>query len=74
MQVIVKLFATLRIGRFSEEPREFPEGTSIEKVINELDIADCQPLITLINGKHAKSEVELSEGDVLSVLPVVPGG
>ena len=74
MQVTVKLFATLRIGRFREEVREYPEGTSIEKVIAGLDIPDCQVMITLINGKHAKPEDVLIEGDVLSLLPVVSGG
>ena len=74
MQVTVKLFATLRIGRFREEIREYPEGTSIERVIAGLDIQDCQILITLINGKHAKPDDVLNEGDVLSLLPVVSGG
>ena len=74
MQVTVKLFATLRIGRFRDEVREYPEGTSVERVIAGLDIPDCQVLIALINGKHAKPEDVLSESDVLSLLPVVSGG
>ena len=74
MQITVKLFATLRIGRFRVEIRNYLEGTTVERVIDGLNIPDCQVIITLINGKHAKPEDVLSDGDVLSLLPVVSGG
>jgi len=74
MQITIKLFSTLRIGRFSEEVRGFSGGTTIGQVINSLDIPDYQTLLSLVNGSYAKADSVLYEGDVLSLLPVVSGG
>ena len=74
MHITVKLFASLRIGRFREESRNYPDGTTVVTIVDELDIPDCQVLITLINSQHAKPDEVLREGDVVSLLPVVSGG
>lgn len=74
MQVTVKLFATLRVGRFAEEAREYPQGTRIADVIRELGIAEKEIGMIMLNNRHAEPERQLSEGDSLALFPLVGGG
>ncbi|SHG78841.1 Molybdopterin converting factor, small subunit [Thermosyntropha lipolytica DSM 11003] len=74
MQVKVKLFATFRKGRFKEAVFEYPEGTRVRDVIEELKIPLKELGIVFINGKDASLDAELKEGDVLSIFPLVGGG
>lgn len=74
MKVIVKLFAVLRVGRFKEKSLDYPDGTTIEDVIQNLELPTEHVDILLLNGVHAERECSLQDGDTLSVLPMVEGG
>ncbi len=74
MQVLIKLFATLRNGRFEEEVHEFPPGTTISGVIETLGLPGSQVTLILLNGCHALPSSELHEGDTLSLFPPIGGG
>jgi ThiS family. len=74
MHVTVKLFATLRQGRFNEEEREYPAGTAIEHIIRALGISEKEAALIFVNGRHAKTGDELSDGDTLAVFPPIGGG
>ena len=74
MQIKVKLFATFRIGRFKEKTQDFPPGTTVDQVIQELGILSCEPGVVVVNGRVAKLEQILVDDDVLSVFPLVAGG
>jgi molybdopterin converting factor small subunit len=74
MQITVKLFATLRVGRFAAAPKEYPAGTRIADVIGDLEIPDAQIGIIMLNGRHGESCQILAEGDSLSLFPLVGGG
>ncbi|MBE0496102.1 MAG: MoaD/ThiS family protein [Campylobacterales bacterium] len=76
MTITVKLFAQYREGRFKEEQRTYPEGTYAKEVVAELGIYEGKfPLgVLMLNGRHQPEEVELHEGDVLSLFPKVGGG
>ena len=52
MQVQVRLFATFRIGRFKEQIRDFPPGTSIRNVVEELGIDASQIGTVLVDSKR----------------------
>ena len=74
MKITVKLFASLRIGRFSEEVHDYPEGLSVGDVLGALDIVEKGGLIMLRNGRRTTAGELLREGDVLALLPPISGG
>lgn len=74
MKITVKLFATLRNNRFKVAERDYPEGTTILDVANDLEIPREELALTMINGILVEVENILSEGDVLSIFPPVGGG
>jgi len=74
MQITVKLFATLRAGRFEEKTLEFPDGTTVGEILGELAIPEKEVTLFFINGRHADLTAVLSVGDTLSLFPPVGGG
>ena len=74
MHVTVKLFATLRQGRFNEEEREYPVGTTIGYIIQALGISEKEAALIFVNGRHAKTDDELHDGDTLAIFPPIGGG
>jgi molybdopterin converting factor small subunit len=74
MKVRVKLFATLRIGRDKDNIYELKDGTRAIDVINMLNIKLDDVKILLINGQDGDFDVQLKDGDVLSIFPPVGGG
>ena len=74
MQITVKLFATLRVGRRDEEIREYPPGTRIADIIHDLGIAEKEIGMIMLNSCHAEPEQLLKEGDSLALFPLVGGG
>ena len=53
---------------------EYPDGTSVQGVLNALKIPENMPKILLVNGRNAESDRELTEGDTLSIFPPIAGG
>ena len=74
MVVQVRLFATLREGRFKNKEMEFPEATSLADLLERLHIEPKQVGILLLNGHNASAESKLSPNDVVSVFPAIGGG
>ena len=74
MQITLKLFATFRVGRFSEETRDYPPGTRITDIINELRIPEREIGMIMLNNRHAEPDHELGNGDNLALFPLVGGG
>jgi molybdopterin synthase sulfur carrier subunit len=74
VQVTVKLFATLRKGRFDVARRELSAGATIADVLAELDIDGRQPLLCFLNGRQADGESVLHDDDVVALFPPIGGG
>ena len=74
MKVTVKLFATLRKGRFDMETREYSSGTRISQVIDELNIPKNQVSIIFVNNRHSEPDRQLHDGDVVAFFPPIGGG
>jgi sulfur carrier protein len=74
MEVNVKLFATLRDGRFKEEKANINENTQISDVISKYNIPKEEVKICLLNGRDADLNQTLKNGDTLSLFPPVGGG
>ncbi len=74
MEVKVKLFATLREGRFKEQKIELRDDSRVIDIINQYHIPLQEVAICLVNGRHAESEHLLNNGDTVSLFPPVGGG
>ncbi|MHC5075620.1 MAG: MoaD/ThiS family protein, partial [Planctomycetota bacterium] len=71
MRVEVRLFATLREGRFDQQTIEKTEAASISELLEDLDIPIDQVGILLVNGKNTSVEHKLASNDVVSLFPAI---
>jgi len=74
MEVEVRLFATLRQGRFKTAKMDFASGSKVADVLDRLAIAAQDVAILLVNGREALPQRDLTGGDVVSLFPAVGGG
>ncbi len=74
MHITIKLFATLREGRFHEQVLDWPEGVTAGQVMKELTIPEGQVTLIFINGVHGEPDSQLHEGDTLALFPPIGGG
>ena len=74
MNVKVKLFASLRQFGPDEQVAEFPEGTTINDVVQELRIPPTIRLLRIVNGEHRPDDHRLQDGDELALFPPIAGG
>ena len=74
MLVDVRLFATFRIGRFTEQVREYPRGVTVRQVLEDLVIDPAQVGTAFLDFKFAALDQELHDGARLGIFPLVGGG
>lgn len=74
MKITVKLFATFRNGRFDLEVRDYPEGTKVGQIVEELQLPREQLGILMVNSRHVDLDRVLLEGETLAIFPLVGGG
>lgn len=74
MNIEVRLFATLREGRFPRQSIELPAGSRLADVLGRLDIERHEVTIRLRNGRDTEWDTVLSEGDRISLFPILGGG
>ena len=74
MRVTIKLFATLRKGRFDAATMEFPEGTTVNEIIRKLSLPQDEVTLVFINGRHSEVTATPSDSDTIALFPAVGGG
>ncbi|MEW5745744.1 MAG: MoaD/ThiS family protein [Nitrospirota bacterium] len=74
MNVVLKLFASLRSYGPDYQQMEVPEDTRLEEVIARLDLPEKMPLLKIVNGKFADPKQPLNEGDEIALFPPIAGG
>jgi molybdopterin converting factor small subunit len=74
MKIVVRLHGVFRKGRFKENTRNYPEKATVREVVEELNLPRDVLGIVLINERHGDFDDSLSEGDVLTILPILGGG
>lgn len=74
MKVNVKLFATLREGRFKAETTDLEEDSKVYDVIKKYDLPFEEVAICYVNGRDADNDHVLRDGDTVSLFPPVGGG
>lgn len=74
MKITVKLFATFRAGRFDIETRQYPDETTVEQIIDELQLPREKLGIVMVNSRHVDLDREMHDGETLAIFPLVGGG
>ena len=74
MDIEIRLFATLRAGRFGRKTLDFPEGSKVQDVLDRLAIPPEEVSILLVNGREGEIGRPLEHGDTVSLFPAVGGG
>ncbi|HUX36587.1 MAG TPA: MoaD/ThiS family protein [Rectinemataceae bacterium] len=74
MKVTVKLFASLRTGRFDEALIELGKAATIADAIAASGLRVGEATVIFKNARHAEPGESLAEGDSLSLFPPVGGG
>jgi len=70
----VKLFASLRNGRFAETQWGYVPGITVSRILEELHIDRRDVGILLVNFCHVQPDFQLQEGDTISIFPIIGGG
>ena len=70
----VRLFAGLRQGRQKVYQIEHDSVSTVQDVMNVLNIPRSEVNIILINGFHQKPETAIKDEDIVSLFPAVGGG
>ncbi len=76
IEITVKLFAQYREGKFKVEKRLYPKNSTIEDVLNDIDL-DLKKLpigVLMVNGRHVQESFVLENGQILAIFPKVGGG
>jgi molybdopterin converting factor small subunit len=74
MRIEVRLFASLRAGRFKRQQVEVPDDARLRDVLRMLEIPEDEVSLPLINGRYSEMDEPLGADDVLSIFPAVGGG
>ena len=74
MRVTIKLFANFRNDRFIKEVQTIAPDSTVGAIVSELALTEEEVGVILINGRHSNLEQPLTEGDILSLFPLVGGG
>lgn len=74
LRVVIKLFASLRIGRFKMEEWNMPEGITVLAALNLLELHLSDVSIVRVNGKAVSDDYILQDSDQLALFPPMGGG
>ncbi len=79
MTIRVKIYAYLRYylpspENFAREEWEMPEGSTVGRVLERLDLPKGIRIVVLLNGNRTDEKTVLKEGDQVHILPQMAGG
>lgn len=79
MKIELKLYASFRQylpeeSKNNQGMTRFPDGITIDGILEELEIPKEAVKIMFLNGTHARGDEVLKEGDRLGIFPPVAGG
>ncbi len=74
MTISIKLFASLREGRFDADTRALNEGATVRDALDLIGVTAAEAAVLFVNSRHTDPERPLADGDSLAVFPPVGGG
>jgi molybdopterin converting factor small subunit len=75
-KVSISLYGTLRMLRPDLADRDLVQtkATSVDELIDEINIPNGQTAIVFVNAKQARFESEIQDGDNIKIFPMLGGG
>ncbi|UCF83456.1 MAG: MoaD/ThiS family protein [Desulfobacteraceae bacterium] len=77
MRIWIRLFANLKKyapGGDSNFNLELGSGATVGRLLESLDVPAPVKAVILVNGRHAKEETQLADGDTVILFPPMAGG
>ncbi|HYA01711.1 MAG TPA: MoaD/ThiS family protein [Syntrophobacteria bacterium] len=74
MEVEVKLFATLRRRNFQQGKVILREEPTPLDLLARLEVPASEVAVVLVNGRHARLDDRLHQGDTVAFFPAIAGG
>ena len=74
MPLTIKLFANFQHGRFAVAERDYPRGTTVGAMADDLGIARDEIGVLLVGGRHAELDHAPAPGDTVAIFPLLGGG
>jgi len=73
-KITVKLFGPLRGRENADQTLAISENDTIQSAVARLAIEPHPSYLYSVNGKHARADTRLCDGDMLIILPPISGG
>ena len=74
MELEIKLFANLRKFNPLLDKIKLDEGTTVLELLERAGIPPSEVAIVLVDGRHAKLDQPLRDGETVAVFPPIAGG
>ena len=74
MELEIKLFANLRKFNPLLENIKLDDGTTVLELLERAGIPPSEVAIVLVDGRHAKLDQPLHDGETVAVFPPIAGG
>lgn len=74
MEIEVRLFASLRKYANDKSRIQLGEGASVSDFIEKIGVPPSEVAIILVDGRHARQEQRLHDGEAVSLFPAIAGG
>ena len=74
MELEIKLFANLRKFDPQQEKIELADGTTVLDFLERIGIPPSEVAVVLVNGRHAKLDQPLHDGETIAIFPPIAGG
>ena len=74
MEIEVRLFASLRQYADDKSRIRLGDGANVIDFMERLGIPPAEVAIILVNGRHARQDQRLHDGEAVSLFPAIAGG
>jgi molybdopterin converting factor small subunit len=74
MELEIKLFANLRKFNPLLDKIKLDDGTTVLELLERVGIPPSEVAIVLVDGRHAKLDQPLHDGETVAIFPPIAGG
>ena len=74
MELEIKLFANLRKFNPLLDKIKLDDGTTVLELLERAGIPPSEVVIVLVDGRHAKLDQPLHDGETVAIFPPIAGG
>ncbi len=74
MEIEVKLFAGLRMPHLKHEKIRLEVTITVQELLTKIKVPSSKVAMVLVNGRHARHDQQLEDGDTIALFPAIAGG